>query len=605
MKLDKSEITKYIQIAKKNYKEGNLNQANEIYKKLISEKIYSYDLLISYGIFNKDIKNLKLAKNLFILAIKRYPSIIQTYIFLAEILRNENKFNDALKTLRAAKKVEKFNSDIDYNLSIIYKTIKSFKEAIIFIDLAIKQQPKNQIYKILKADILTESLQYEEAKELLINLKVPKNSFLHFQKEVLISKIFINQKEFIKAEKVLLKLKKLFSKERVLYLNLSDLYFKNKELEKGILILKEGIYNFPHFIPFKFNLAIMYRNLGLLELSINTHIEILLNGQFNSNSFYELSTMYDFSNHNEQLKKLLSIKIENLSKADKIYVSFSKANVYHSKKDYEKSTHFLKIANEEKLKLQPSDLRRKLNTGQHYRNLKLKKIINSEKKIESNRYLFIVGMPRCGSTLLESILSLNPEVKDMGEVFYLEESLLKTDDLLEVKKLYGEKVMLIGSEKNIYTDKNLFNFLYCPIIYNCFPNARIIHCKRNPLDNILSIYRTNFLNQSFSSSLEDIAELYLYHLELMDEYKNKFRSIIYDYDHDKVVQNPKENILNLISWLEWEWDDKYLSPQKSRRSVFTASSAQVRQKINLNSSGYWKNYEDLLKPVSELFLTYN
>ena len=134
-------------------------------------------------------------------------------------------------------------------------------------------------------------------------------------------------------------------------------------------------------------------------------------------------------------------------------------------------------------------------------------------------------MPRCGSTLLESILSLNPEVKDLGEVSFLEESLKKTDDLLEVKNLYKEKVMLINSEKKIFTDKNLFNFLYCPIIYKLFPNARIIHCIRNPLDNILSIYRTNFLNQSFSSSLNDITDLYLYHIKLMNEYKSKFGSI--------------------------------------------------------------------------------
>ena len=202
------------------------------------------------------------------------------------------------------------------------------------------------------------------------------------------------------------------------------------------------------------------------------------------------------------------------------------------------------------------------------------------------------------------ILSINPEVKDMGEVFYLEESLLKTNNFLNVNKLYEEKVMLIGSQK-IYTDKNLFNFLYCPIIYNYFPNAKIIYCRRNPLDNILSIYRTNFLNQSFSSSLKDIAELYSYHLELMDEYKKRFSSIIYSYDHDKVIQNPKENIRSLINWLQWEWNDKYLSPQKSKRSVFTASSAQVRQKINSNSSFYWKKYEDLLKPISKQFLTCN
>ena len=91
----------------------------------------------------------------------------------------------------------------------------------------------------------------------------------------------------------------------------------------------------------------------------------------------------------------------------------------------------------------------------------------------------------------------------------------------------------------------------------------------------------------------------------MDEYKKQFKSIIYSYDHDEVVQNPKKNIPSLINWLEWEWDDKYLSPQKSRRTVFTASSAQVRQKINSNSSGYWKKYENLLKPFSEQFLTYD
>jgi len=578
MEYDTSEISKYIQIAKEKHKEGNLHQANEIYKKLINQKFYTYDLLISYGLFNREINNLKIAKNLFFLSVKKYPSIIKPYILLAEILRKENNFNDAIKTLFAAKKIEKSNSDIYYNLSITYKAFKSFKDALLSIDFAIKLQPKNQIYKILKADILTESFQNEEAKELLTNLKLPKDSFLHFQREILISKLFINQKKYIRAEEVLLKLKKLFNKERILYLTLSDLYFKNNELEKGILILKEGIKNFPKFIPLRFNLGIMYRNLGLIELSIKTHLEILLDDQLNSNSYYELSTMYNFSNHDEQLKTLLNIEIENLSPKEKIYFCYSKSNAYHNNKDYKKSAYFLKIANDEKLKIQPSDLKKKLNTGEYFRNLKIDQNLNLEKVKDSNQYLFIVGMPRCGSTLLESILSLNPEVKDLGEVTFLEESLQKSNDLLEVRKLYKEKVMLVNSKQKTFTDKNLFNFLYCPIIHRFFPNAKIIHCIRNPLDNILSIYRTNFLNQSFSSSLNDISDLYLYHLNLMKEYKSKFGSIIYSYDHDKVVRNSKETIQDLINWLDWEWSEKYLSPQKSQRSVFTASSAQVRKK---------------------------
>ncbi len=490
-------------------------------------------------------------------------------------------------------------------MSLTYKTIKSFKEAILFIDSAINKQPENQIYKILKADLLIECFQNEKAQELLFNLILKKDSLLNFQRQILISKIFINKKKYKLAEEVLLELRKLFSKQKILYLSLSDLYFKNKDLEKGILILKEGIQSFPKFIPLRFNLAIMYRNLGLLELAINTHLEILKDDQLNSYSYYELSTMYDFSNHNEQLKTLLNIETGNLSKMEKIYFCYSKANVFHSKKNYKKSAYFLKIANDEKLKIQPSDIKRKLNTGEYYRNLKIDHNLSFEKSEDSNRYIFIVGMPRCGSTLLESILSLNSEVQDLGEATFLEESLVKTKNLLEVKDFYKQRVMLINSKEKIFTDKNLFNFLYCPIIYKLFPNARIIHCIRNPLDNILSIYRTNFLNQSFSSSLKDITDLYLYHVKIMNEYKSKFGSIIYSYDHDEVVKNPKETIQYLINWLDWEWDEKYLSPQKSKRSVFTASSAQVRKKINSNSSGCWKKYEDLLEPISELFSAYN
>ena len=107
MEYDISEISKYIQIARENHKKGNVYLANEIYSKLINQKIYTYELLFSYGLFCKEINNLKIAKNLFFLSIKKYPLKIDSYILLAEILRKENKINDALKTLYAAKKNRK------------------------------------------------------------------------------------------------------------------------------------------------------------------------------------------------------------------------------------------------------------------------------------------------------------------------------------------------------------------------------------------------------------------------------------------------------------------------------------------------------------------
>ena len=136
MKEDSLEISKYIQLAKKNQKEGRLKQANEIYKNLINKKIYTYELLISYGLFNKQINNLIVAKNLFTLAIKKYPLLIKSYILLAEIFRIQNNFNNAYEILMNAKKVEKDNADVDYNLSILFKTNKLYKEALIHIDNA-------------------------------------------------------------------------------------------------------------------------------------------------------------------------------------------------------------------------------------------------------------------------------------------------------------------------------------------------------------------------------------------------------------------------------------------------------------------------------------
>ncbi len=605
MTLTFSEINKYIQIAKLNHKEGKLNEANQIYKDLISKKIFTYDLLISYGLFNKEINNLKIAKNLFTLSIEKYPLFIKPYLFLAEILRLENSFKEALRILFLAKDIERNNSDIDYNISILYKKNKLYKKALDYINHALIISPKIEIYKILKAEILIDDFQNLEAEQILENLILNKSSNLFLQKELLYSRVFINQKKYFEAENILLKLKNLFNNQPILFLNLSNLYFNNKEIQKGIKVSKEGIKKFPNFIPLKFNLAVMYRNSGQLDSAINMHLDILDKDKFNFNSYYELSTLYDFSNHNNQLNNLLNIEIGNLTPIQKIYIGFSKANIYHNKNQYEDSAYFLKIANDEKLKLQPSDLKIKLNAGEIYRNFKFDNQEDLNKNSDNRCYLFIVGMPRCGSTLLESILTLNSEVTDLGEVPFLEESLKETEDIKKIIDTYSKKVLNINSFNNIFTDKNLFNFLYCPIIYRFFPNSRIIHCTRNPLDNVLSIYRTNFINQSFSSSLKDIAKLYNYHLELMDEYKTQFGSIIYSYNHDQVVQNPEDSIRKLIDWLNWEWDEKYLSPQKNKRNVFTASSAQVRKEINNRSINYWQKYKQLLKPLRSVFPTYD
>ena len=209
-------------------------------------------------------------------------------------------------------------------------------------------------------------------------------------------------------------------------------------------------------------------------------------------------------------------------------------------------------------------------------------------------------MPRSGSTLLENILSLNTNVVDMGEVDFLEESIKEIKDIKDVFNSYKNRINNKFQAASYFTDKNLFNFIYCPVIYRYFPNAKIIHCMRNPLDNILSMYRTNFRNQSFTYSLTDIAKLYVYHFNVMHEYKRFYGEIIFEYNYENLVKNPNEEIPKIINWLGWEWAEAYLEPHKNKRNVFTASSSQVRKKIYASSIRVWEEYEKLLTPAIEI-----
>ena len=217
-------------------------------------------------------------------------------------------------------------------------------------------------------------------------------------------------------------------------------------------------------------------------------------------------------------------------------------------------------------------------------------------------------MPRSGSTLLESILSMRNDVYDLGEINILEESFLewkKSKQDINLAELYREKVNN-KTELNITTNKWLYNYQYIGIIASQMPNAKIIHCFRNPLDNILSIYRAHFAKgNEYSSSLVDCTRVYLNQEQIMNEYKNRYRSKIYDLNYDLLVNDPNKEIKSMIYWLGWEWNDLYLKPHLNPRSVSTASSVQVRSPINSKSIGGWRNYKDVLKPAIEILAKTN
>ena len=375
--------------------------------------------------------------------------------------------------------------------------------------------------------------------------------------------------------------------------------------------LKEAGFYYDKAIQLNPNLGVAYSNLGtilrdlgklkeaefyyLKAIQLNTDLSI---------AFFCLSNL-KLSNTNTIWRNQLFSKnlLKNKSQIELINIYFARANILHKEQNYKDSSIYLKLANNLKLDLKPTKPEVIFNKSKILLIESNKQDINLEKDTNFPESIFIVGMFRSGSTLLESILSMRTDVYDLGEIDFLEKSFFeskKSKKRSDLSQLYWEKINH-KTKLNITTNKNLFNYQFTGIIAQKIPNSKIIHCFRNPLDNILSIYKAHFAERDeYSSSLLDIAKVYLDQEEVMTQYKKRFRSKIYDLNYDLLVSNPTREIKSLITWLGWKWDDKYYSPHLNPRSVTTASTVQVRSPINTKSLGGWKNYKDMLRPAMEI-----
>ena len=417
--------------------------------------------------------------------------------------------------------------------------------------------------------------------------------------------IFLN--EIGKHEQAKLKLKKAISlnpKYANAYYNLAVLYISQKNFNEAEILLKKAIKLKPDFAIAYYNLGFILKDMGRLKESESYNQKAVeVNPQL-TDAYLSLSTMKaNVKSQKWQEKLFCESLLKNKNNRELVNIFFARANILHREGKYAESAENLIKANNIKLKINKSEANLLIDKTK-----KLKK--SSDNYVKKNKAfenyplsIFIVGLPRCGSTLVESIISLNSKVKDLGELNIFEESYReykKSDGKKDIKEIYLEKLK-IANNKKITTNKWLFNYQYAGIIAQSIPNAKIIHCYRDPLDNILSMYRAHFaIGNNFSSSLIDSAAIYSDQKEIMTIYKKEFKNHIYSLNYDELVTHPSKVIKSLILWLGWEWNDLYLSPHLNNRQVSTRSNVQVRSPINIKSLGGWKNYKEMLKPAMKI-----
>jgi hypothetical protein len=154
----------------------------------------------------------------------------------------------------------------------------------------------------------------------------------------------------------------------------------------------------------------------------------------------------------------------------------------------------------------------------------------------------------------------------------------------------------------LLTDKRPDNFLHIGLIKTLFPDAKIVNTRRNPLDNLLSLY---FLHldpgMAYALDLDDAAHWHAQYERLMAHWKALYPNDILDVDYDVLVREPKPEIERLLTFLELDWEEGLLDFHATKSAVKTASVWQVRQPLHARSSGRWKNYREQLGFIAEQF----
>ena len=393
-------------------------------------------------------------------------------------------------------------------------------------------------------------------------------------------------------------------KDHRVFLNSGEILKELGKLEEAEIWIKTAISLKPDY-------AIAYNNLGNILRAKNKFTEaescyckaILLDPDF-TKAYYNLSTLNSLEENKIWQKKLFSEGfLNNKSKNDQFNIFYARANILHKRKKYKESAKCLKLANQLKILLHPSNSASLIRKSKLLLDESNKANLNFKKHRNYPQSIFIVGMPRSGSTLTESIISMNSKVLDLGEINAFERSFKEwkaNKKKVNLVELYLQRINK-KVKSNITTNKWLYNYQYAGIIASQLPNSKIIHSCRNPLDNILSIYRTNFAKDNeYSCSLIDCAMIYLDQKRIMNKYKKRFPENNFELNYDLLVQNPDEVIKSLITWLGWKWNNSYLKPHLNKRLVFTARDVQIRSKIHAKSIDGWKNYKEMLKPAIEI-----
>ena len=225
------------------------------------------------------------------------------------------------------------------------------------------------------------------------------------------------------------------------------------------------------------------------------------------------------------------------------------------------------------------------------------------------KIIFVVGMPRSGTSLIEQILSSHSAIFGAGELPFLNKLFLKEFDkihsidssfsvLNEITNSYIDKISSYSSNQNYILDKNPFNFFWIGFIKILFPKAKIIHVKRSPKDTCYSCFKQLFENINFADDMDDLSMFYNSYNKLMKFWNLTLKDTILNIDYENLIEDPKLNINKMLNYCDLNFEENCLNFTDNKNAVRTLSISQVRLPLYKGSINSYKKHE---KDLSKLF----
>jgi len=369
------------------------------------------------------------------------------------------------------------------------------------------------------------------------------------------------------------------------------------------------------------NLGIAYQRLGEIDKAFKSFERAQTVKSDYAQAHYNLSVLKKYTKNDKQIVEMESLlSNKDLSQSDRIFICFALAKAYEhlGKKD-----ELFKVLHEGN-QLRKKELNYTIEKSENH-NAIIEKLFNSNPKALSNqvstiRPIFIVGMLRSGTSLVEQIISSHHEVYGAGELKNLRQIIIPilrehlTDDkkklsektFLSIRQKYLESLSRFNASENVITDKWPLNFRSIGFILSAIPEAKIVHLKRDARAVCWSIYKHYFTDtgNGWAYNFEDLSEFYKLYSELMRFWHEMFPGKVYDISYEDLTTNQEDETRKLLEYCELEWDKNCLDFHKNKRTVETASVLQVQQKMYQGSSEVWKEYEEYLQPMIKALSSY-